>query len=312
MSWRRWGLAAAITLAVVAPTWAQTVNRIVAFVNDELITEGDVNIRVSGLLQEEDRGAIDSSKADQMRRAVVQRLIEERLMIQEAKRLGVTASSEEVVQRLTQLRQRLSKEQYEQMLAQAGLNEEQLKSKIREQVLVQKAIDQAVRSKVQISLSDLAGVPAPEAPGADEVRVQHLLIRVTPERSADDAKLLATRLHTQLVDKRATFEELAHEHSEDPHASEGGELGWLRRGQLLPELDDVLFALKPGEVSEPIQTRLGFHLVKVLDRRSSALPDGMSPKQALEYKIYHEKFTQLLDRWIGDLKAKAYIRLADE
>ena len=233
-------------------------------------------------------------------------------MVQEAKRLGLTASSDEVVERLTQLRERLSAEQYDKMLGQAGLNEEQLKLKIKEQVLVQKAIEQAVRSKIQVTPSDLAKASTTEAPGAEEVQVQHLLIRVTSERSAEEAMKLANRLRAQLVEEGADFGALAKEHSEDPHGSEGGQLGWIRRGQLLPELDEVLAQLQPSEVSEPVQTRLGVHILKVLDRRTGALPKGMTAQQALENQVYQEKFTQLLTRWVEELKSKAYIRLADE
>jgi peptidyl-prolyl cis-trans isomerase SurA len=299
-------------MLLAAPVWADTANRIVARVNDDIITQGDIAVRLSGLLQEEDVGTLDDEQAQALRDAVVQRLLEERLILQEAKRLEVRVSSEEVLERLRGARERAgSKAAYDGMLTQLGLNEEQLKMKIREQLLVQKAIDREVRSKIAVTVGELsrAGMP-PVEPGEEEVDAYHLLVRVSDERSPEDAQALAQDLYRQLQEG-ADFEALARQYSEGPQAQEGGRLGWLSPGELLPELDEVLFRLQPGEVSPPLQTRLGFHILKVIERRTPTgdRPGGTPPA---ERQLFQEKFSKALRKWIDGLRAKAYVELIPE
>jgi peptidyl-prolyl cis-trans isomerase SurA len=306
-----------LALGIAAPAGAT--NRIVALVNDEVITEGDIAIRMSGLLQDEGLDRIEPGQAAALREAVVQRLLEERLILQEAKRLGLRVPSEDVLDRLKGIRERVGgEERYKLMLAQLSLNEEQFKIKLREQLLVQEAIDQQVRAKITVTPAELAQAktapepsPEPSAP-VEEVEAYHLLIRVTDQRSAEDARALAEQLYQRMMEG-ADFAELAQQHSEGPHAESGGSLGWLRPGELLPELDDVLFRLQPGDVSSPLQTRLGYHLLMVTQRRPVA--DGAparDPRPPAEARLYQDKYATALRKWIDGLRQKAYIELLND
>ena len=293
---------------------AETTNRIVAIVNDEVITEGDVAAHMSALLQEDGPQEAGSAQTTQMRQVVLQRLIEERLMIQEAKRTGLTVDLEDVARHLHAIQQRAGmNEAYEQMLSDAGLSEEQLKAKIREQLLVRKVIDRAVRSKLIVTPSELAhAAPASSVhTPSDEVQAYHLLIRVTPERSMEQARALIMQLADRLR-HGAPLEELAKQYSEDSNAEGGGLMGWVHQGQLLPELDDVLFRLQAGELSEPIQTRLGFHLIKVVARRGVSAGELSKAQQDHEQQLYQEKFTKAMAQWLGELKQRAYIEVLEE
>jgi parvulin-like peptidyl-prolyl isomerase len=305
----------ALSLATALTARAETANRIVAIVNDEVITELDVRADMNVLLQRQDVAPADEAEAEELQQAVLQRLIEERLIIQEAKRLALSVGAEDVMQRLRMIQERLgSPKAYEQMLQDAGLNEEQLKQKLREQLLAQQAIDQEVRSKVWVSPTEIAKASSSSAaavnPGT-EALASHLLIRVTAQRSAEQALALAAKLREQLVGG-ADFAELARRHSEDPHAEAGGSLGWVRQGHMLPELDEALFRLNPGEVSAPIQTSLGFHLLKVIERRSLSERDAAEAQRRLEQRLFQEKFAEALHRWLGELKQRAYIQIVDE
>jgi len=302
-------------LLTVPAALAGAADRIVAVVNEEIITESDVLSQMSALLHDEDPPA-DAAQAHQMRQAVLQRLIDERLIIQEAKRLGVTVGSEEVADRLRDVRARFERddEEYAAMLKESGLTEEQLKLKLRQQLLVQKAIDAKIRSRVVVSPAELTGaasLASNRAQAGEEVLAQHLLIRVTKERPAEQALAMATQLHERLRSGES-FEELARTYSEDPHAQEGGRLGWVRHGELLPELDEALVALRPGESSAPIKSALGFHLVKVLQRRSLSEEQAAASRQEVEQRLYQDKFTKAMTQWLQELRRRAYIQLMDE
>jgi len=318
---KRIGLLTVLTASCLLPpasclqARAETTNRIVAIVNDEVITEGDVVFHMSALLQEDDPRAVDGAQAQEIRQAVLQRLIEERLILQEAKRMNLFVAADEVAKRLRTVRARFNtKEAYEQMLKAGGLSEEQLKQELREQLLAQEAIDREVRSKIVVSPYEIAKAAGSSTvlqnPG-EEVRASHLLIRVTEQRSNEEALALANQLYDQLL-KGAEFEALARKYSEDSHAADGGLLGWVRQGQMLPELDHVLFHLAPGELSNPVQSGLGFHLVKVIERRSFSETEAAGARRRLEERLYQEKFAQGLRQWLQELTARAHIELLAE
>ena len=306
---------ACCVLLVMRGAHAQTSNRIVAVVNDDVITEGDVASHMSVLLQQDEESQ-QAEASGEMRRAILERLIEERLILQEAKRMELSVGSDEVMDRLHQLRARLETEEaYRQMLQEAGLAEEQLKSKLRQQVLVQKAIDREVRSKIVVSPSEIATAAGSSSsavvtPG-EEVRVAHLLIRVNEARSAEQALSLANQV-SERFRHGETFEDLTRKYSDGPEAQEGGLLGWVQHGQLLPELDQALSRLQPGEVSAPIQTRLGFHLLKVFERRSLSATQAIESRRRLEQRVYQQKFTQAVSQWLSRLKQRAYIRIVND
>ena len=298
--------------------FAQLVNRIVAVVNDDVITEGDVAIHVKALQAQESEQSspIPPEQEPQMRRALLQRLIEQRLILQEAKRLEISVSAEDVLQRLQQLRQRLgTDEAYAQLLQEAHMNEEQLKSQLRDQLLIQKTVDQEVRAKIVVTLSDVAhaspeGVPASTA-STEEARVQHLLLRVSDSRTAEQAEALANDLHEQLA-RGAEFASLARRYSDDPNAQEGGEMGWVRRGQLLPELDEAIFALSAGQASTPIRSRLGYHLVNVLERRTVSPDEHVKAQDVAQATVYQHRFEHAMREWLDRLTARAYIDIPGE
>lgn len=313
-----------VTVLLVTSPWSlvtscEAANRIVAVVNDDIITEWDVHVRMSALLEDGEAPPDDPEQASAFRQAVLDRLVEERLIIQEAKRLGLTAEPEEVAERVQALRREFApKERFEQMLREAQLTEEQLKTKLREQLLMQRAIDGQVRATITVSPAErqqaTASAPPAEASPShekEEALAAHLLIRVSEERSVEEARRLIDQLAQRLLAGEA-FESLARVYSEGPHAEEGGQLGWVKPDEMLPELAAALSTLPPGEVSKPIQSALGFHLVKVLDRRQRPPQDSPDNQDAAHRRLYQQKFAGAMRAWLDTLKRGAYIQVLDE
>jgi len=288
-------------------------NRILAIVNDEIVTEGDVKAQMSALLKSgESLPGPGDHEADQMRQSVLAHLIDERVIVQEAKRLALTVGPEEIAARLRQIQQEVgSPEAFTEMLTEANLTEEQLKTKLREQALVQRAIDREIRSKIVISPLELAqAMGSGEAPrgAGEEVRAYHLVVRVTPQRSPEAALRRATEAHDKIA-AGANFEEIARLYADSEDEASGVMLGWVSQGQLLPELDQALFQLKPGELSPPVQTRVGFHVVKLLERRTIPPQAAESQREQVRRTLYQQKFLSAFQEWLTKLKAKAYIQL---
>lgn len=286
---------------------------ILAIINDEVITERDFDAQVSALMSRiEDSSPLADADQHQMRRGVLMKMVEERLLVQEAKRLGLTVEPEEVAGRLRELQEDLATpEAYAQMLSEANLTEERLKIKLREQLLVQQVIAREVRSRIVVSPAEIAsamGEGSGASPGGEEVRAYHLLIRVTQGRSAEEAMRMASEAYDALA-TGAEFEETARRYADGPDDPQEVLLGWVPRGHLLPELDQVVFQLQPGELSTPIQTRLGFHVVKLLERRTVPADVATTRQEAVRRQLYQQKFQQALSEWLSKLKDKAYIEI---
>ena len=198
---------------------ADTVNRIVAIVNSDVIMEGDVTSSVNAVLNGQDAPPPTMDPA-QVHRAVLQHLIEQRLLVQEAKRAGITAAAEDVARRFDDIRSHFdSDEAFRQWVESAGLSEEGLRDKIRDEDVVQRLIDTKIRSTIVVSPQEVASELAshPElAKSGDRVRVSHLLIRVNEKRSEEKARALMDQIHRQLK-QGGDFAALARRYSEDPY-----------------------------------------------------------------------------------------------
>lgn len=294
--------------------WAmgETVNRIVAIVNDEVITEADVATQVSSILDEQQLSDPTEAESLEMHMMVLRNLIEQRLILQEAKKLEVAVGTDDVNKRLEIMRSRAgSEEQFQRRLAESSLTEEKLRGKIREQLIVQRIVDSKVRSTITVTpleVSQALGAHPEQAQSGERVRALHLLVRVTEDRPEAKARALIDDLHRKLVNG-ADFSELASRYSEDPSAADGGRMDWVASGELLPELDKALFRLTVGSISEPIQTRLGFHLLKVEERRAAAELPVTEANRTVTLQLYQQKFEEAMKRWLGELKSRAYIEI---
>ena len=139
-----------------------------------------------------------------------------------------------------------------------------------------------------------------------QIHARHILIKVNQLVSADEAKRKLIDLKQRIVNKSATFEELAKTYSNDGSASRGGDLGWIYPGDTVPEFEKAMVALKPGEISEPIETQFGFHLIQVLDKKTddvSAERKRIAAKQALRER----KVAEATEEWLRQLRDKAYV-----
>ncbi|MGZ8358145.1 MAG: peptidylprolyl isomerase [Telluria sp.] len=144
-----------------------------------------------------------------------------------------------------------------------------------------------------------------------QTRARHILLKVTPTTTAADAKRKLLELKERLDNKAAKFDELARLFSNDASASKGGDLGWLFPGDTLPEFENAMNLLKPGEVSDVVQTEYGYHLVEVLERKSD---DQSKEKErnAARQVIREQKLAEATEDWARQVRDRAYVEFRDE
>ena len=144
-----------------------------------------------------------------------------------------------------------------------------------------------------------------------QTRARHILLKVTPTMTADDAKRKLLELKERLDNKAAKFEELARLFSNDGSASKGGDLGWLYPGDTVPEFENVMNDLKPGEVSGVVETQYGYHLIEVLERKS----DDKSKERertAARQAIREQTLAEATEDWARQVRDRAYVEFRDE
>lgn len=144
-------------------------------------------------------------------------------------------------------------------------------------------------------------------------RVQHILIKLSEVVSEDDAKHRLNDLRERLVHGGASFAELARLHSEDGSAASGGLLGWVSPGDTVPEFEQAVNELKPGEISQPVRTPFGYHLIQVLERRTQDMSKEAARLKARQ-EIRARKSEEAYQDWLRELRDRAYVeyRLADK
>ena len=143
-----------------------------------------------------------------------------------------------------------------------------------------------------------------------ETHARHILLR--PNAQLDQAAVIRQMIEmkAQIVTGAATFEALAKERSEDGSAAQGGDLGWAMPGTFVPEFDDAMTALPVGEVSDPVISRFGIHLIQVIDRRQAALDTRQEREQARNV-LREKKFDEAYAEWNRELRQRTYIEMRE-
>jgi peptidyl-prolyl cis-trans isomerase SurA len=140
-----------------------------------------------------------------------------------------------------------------------------------------------------------------------KTKVRHILIAPSEVISKSQAKRTASQLYQQLLRKREDFEVLAEEHSNDPgSSSQGGDLGWAQAGQMVPEFEQVMNKTPIDQLSLPFESRFGWHILEVLDRKSENVSNLAQENQARNI-IGKRKFNEEMDTWMREIRANAYV-----
>jgi peptidyl-prolyl cis-trans isomerase SurA len=146
------------------------------------------------------------------------------------------------------------------------------------------------------------------APQVTQTHARHILIKTNEAVSEDDARRRLLDLRERITRGGADFAELARLHSEDGSAARGGDLGWLYPGDTVPDFERAMDALKPGELSQPVQTPFGWHLIEVLDRRKADMSADRLRLRARQV-LRERKSEEAYQEWLRQLRDQTYVEL---
>jgi parvulin-like peptidyl-prolyl isomerase len=269
----------ALLLVSVGP--ARSAERIAAIVNKEVILASDVDeqTREAAARMRLDPG--DSTAIKRLRGEVLNQLVEKQVLLTEAQKQGITITDADVKQAVDReidaLKQRIGSEQeYQAALAKERTTEAELRKRyesgVREQLLISRLVGREVQSKTNVSDAEVRAYFDAHRDSIgkrpEELRMAHLLVSFEPD--ASQIRRAQTRADSlrALVAKGQPFERVAQQHSDDPSARVGGDLGTFERGDMVAEFENVAFALKPMEISQPVRSRFGYHVIQVLQHHA--------------------------------------------
>ncbi len=251
---------------------AQDMLRAAAVVNDEVISMFDLDMRLRLAILA--TGQQDNQQLrDRMTAQVIRTLIDERLQEQEAERLGITITDEQVTNAAEEIarRNKLTIESFAGLLESRGILPEAFSDQVRGQLTWSALVKRRLRPTVQVSNEEVEEVVRRIAAnrGARLRRVSEIFLAVDTALREDEVRRSAERLIEQLR-AGASFPSLARQFSESAAAARGGDLGWIQEGQLPEELDTALARMRPGMLSRPIRTLSGFHILLLGEEKQTS------------------------------------------
>jgi parvulin-like peptidyl-prolyl isomerase len=309
-------LAAVLGAALAAPIFsAELVEKIVARVNDRLITKSEFEKR----LDTAQHGPAPVPTGDALKKDVLDELLKEKLIEERAKELAVTATDEEIeeaVERVKRQYNLATDAEFDAALAQSKMNREELKRQMRQTITIQKVIGRDVTSKLELGPDTLRleyerqkdklyKVP-------EQARVYEIVINFLPTDPADRQRAVARMEEARSkITAGAGFVDVAKQYSEGNARNRGGDLGMVAKGELLPALDAAVFADPPAEYPPTVLLSNSLHFFHVTERK----PAGYKPfdevsedlKKRLSEGLYDKRFTEYIDK----LRREAYVKIYD-
>jgi len=258
---------------------------------------------------------IPADRRDEILRSALDRLVVYTLLSQESRKRQIPVTDAEIDAKVNQLRSQFPDQAaFTKALQARGMSVDTLKHDARLDLSVTKLIDAEMANQATPSdqeCKDFYAKNPDKFAQPESVRASHILIRVDEKADAAAKKKARTEIEGVLKQARAgtDFATLAQQHSQDGSAAQGGDLNYFPRGQMVPAFDKVAFSLKPGQISDIVQTQFGYHIIKVTDRKDArTVPYEEASGKIKEY-LTEQRKQQHADEFIAELKKKSKIEV---
>jgi len=304
--------AAACLLTIFIGAAGAEETRNAASVNGSVITVQELDREFDLLAQRMARQGlpIAEEKADDVRSSVLENLINVELLSQESRKQKIDVEDAAVERQFEAFRERIgNQERFAQALLQMGLTESALKAKIRENLAIRKLISQAVEPGVTVSDEEARSFYEQNRSAFQEpekVRARHILIKVGPETDKEKARGRIDEVRKRLQGGE-DFARVATEVSEGPSGSQGGDLGFFGRGQMVKPFEEAAFSLEEGEISPVVETRFGYHVLQVTDRQPEKTMSFEEVEADLTGVLRQEKIKVATQKYVEGLRETADI-----
>lgn len=306
-------LLGSLTIFPSTALWAAIVDRIVAQVNNEIITLSELE-QAMKYFQALEPGNPAARSSEAFRRQVLEMLIDRKLAKEEAKRLGITASDKEINQNLEDIKRRngfANDEALAKALAKEGMTLEQLRQQIAEQIQQDRLMYATVKGKVKVSEADIRRFYELHYREADNrLRIKVLNLPFPPRADADQqekVRQLAERL-LEAARRGENFDRLLQEYNQPMAGVPGGDLGYVRQTDVDPQFFAFLARLRPGEVAA-VRTPHGFQLIKLVDARIGKAKTLEEARPEIERLLERSELQKAFSEYLKGVRQKALIKI---
>ncbi len=297
----------------------EILERIVALVNDEVITLSELEEAGSRFFEEVKKSSVPAereAKLSKAREEVLGQLIENKLLDQEIKSKKIEVPDRDVDGAIKEIMEhnRLTENDLKKSLAKNGVTYSLYRQHIRENIGKMRLINREIKSKIVIKEEDIRKAykeNSKEYMEPLEVKVQQIFFPIP--QFAGEEEIQALRKEAEAIVEKSRkgedFTELARNYSKGVEASGGGVLGFFKPKELRPELDEVVFKLKPGEISDPVRSVDGFHILRVMERKGGEPRPFVEVQNKIRDEMMQAEAERQFQEWMKALKAKAYIEI---
>ena len=303
----------ALSTATAFAAEIRTVDSIAAVVGNEIITRRELAQALARAQQ-----STPNIGEAQLRQQVLQQMINQSLIVQAAKRNNIGASDLEIDEAITANAQarNVSPEALYAQAAKDGMNRQALRRSIADSLITQKIEQQRIMQNTQVSEAEIDAALAqaqqqnlslPEGAPIRQYRAQHILIKADNANAAQAAQTVARKLYQQ-ARAGADFGTLASQFSQDSSATNGGDLGWFTDGQMVPAFEQAVHALKPGQISPPVRSQFGWHLIKLNEVRDAGTPEERR-RNAARQVLVEQKTRQATTLFLKELHDNSYVEI---
>jgi parvulin-like peptidyl-prolyl isomerase len=303
------------------PVGAGIVDKIIAVVNEDIITLSGFNAAFEPYrknIEENYQGKDKEAVLKQARESFLQRLIDNMLIEQEAKKtsVGMVIKDEEVMEVIKDMlaKDKSTMDDFLKKLAREGNSLESVKKEIRNQIMRMRLLRREIKAKIVVSdeeIGEYYNKNRQNYEGKEAVRIKQILLLLPPQAN----KIMRIKVQDQTNNLRKRimngepFELLAVKYSQGSEAKQGGDVGFIERGVIIPEVESIAFSLPVGQISEVIESSVGFHIVMVVDKRGAGLKPIAAVREEIKAKIEDEKLDKRYEEWITAIRKKSHIEI---
>lgn len=306
-----------VVIALCSGSWvshAEEPSKVLARANGVPITvkqvEDEINRAVSRTLYHRE---VSPEKREEFRKEAIERLIEKELGYQEAKRQGIKVDREKIEERVGEMKKKFPSEKaFNEALKKNGLTIKKYEEALERELLVEKIFRAEVEEKAKIGdveVREQYEKNKNKYRELEKIKLRHIAIMFDPSKGREDKDRAKKKADEILGRAKAgeDFSALASETSEDVYKVKGGELGYVHRGRMEPELEKTAFALKTGEIMGPVETEYGYYVIKLEDRKPEKQFSFDEVKAEIRKELERKAKEERKTAWIKSMREKAKI-----